>query len=69
MSGSMKLQYGMRSAVTRVLWLYGFLLATTISGVCGDTEPNFMSVRKNVTKEYKSERAIPKEKYFRKCNP
>ncbi|KAI2725329.1 hypothetical protein CBS147333_6408 [Penicillium roqueforti] len=54
----------MRSAVTRVLWLHGFLLATTISGVCGDTEPNFMSVRKNVTKEYKSERAIPKEKYF-----
>ncbi|KAJ5374020.1 hypothetical protein N7517_006026 [Penicillium concentricum] len=58
----------MRSPVTGALWLYGLLLATRISGVCGDTKPNFMSVRKNVTKEYKSEREIPKEKYFRKCN-
>ncbi|KXG53662.1 LicD [Penicillium griseofulvum] len=54
----------MRSPVTGVLWLYGLILATTISEVCGDTEPNFLSVRKNVTREYKSEREIPTEKYF-----
>ncbi|KAJ5170331.1 LicD [Penicillium coprophilum] len=54
----------MRSPTIGVLWLYGLLLATAISGVCGITNPNFMSVRKNVTKEYKSERQIPKEKYF-----
>ncbi|KAJ5206850.1 LicD [Penicillium cf. griseofulvum] len=58
----------MRSPVTGVLWLYGLLLATIISGVCGDTQPNFLSVRKNVTKEYKSEREIPTEKYFRQYN-
>jgi hypothetical protein len=68
-SDYMNIQYRMRSPVTGVLWLYGLILATTISGVCGDTEPNFLSVRKNVTKEYKSEREIPTEKYFRKYNP
>jgi hypothetical protein len=48
------------------LWPYGSLLAIIISGVCADADPNFMSVRKNVTKEYKSKTRIPTEKYFRK---
>jgi hypothetical protein len=60
------LQYRMRSLVA-VCWFYGLLIATTVSGVRGSTEaqPDFMSVRKNVTKEYKSEKNIPTEKYFR----
>ncbi|KAK9854697.1 hypothetical protein MYU51_003933 [Penicillium brevicompactum] len=53
----------MRSSAI-ALWLYGFLLATFVSVVHGDTEPDFMSVRKNVTKEYKSKTHIPTEKYF-----
>jgi hypothetical protein len=60
----------MRSPAT-ACWLYGLLLATIVSGVCGSTEagPDFMSVRKNVTREYKSEKKIPTEKYFREYNP
>ncbi|OQE17492.1 hypothetical protein PENFLA_c024G07483 [Penicillium flavigenum] len=54
----------MRSSVKGIFWFYGLLLTTTISGVCGDIEPNFMSVRKNVTREYKSEGEIPTQKYF-----
>ncbi|KAJ6175646.1 hypothetical protein N7485_002560 [Penicillium canescens] len=55
----------MRSLAT-ACWLHGLLLATIVSGVCGSTgtEPDFMSVRKNVTREYKSEKKIPTEKYF-----
>ncbi|KAJ6080220.1 hypothetical protein N7467_009973 [Penicillium canescens] len=55
----------MRSLAT-ACWLYGLLLAIIVSGVCGstETEPDFMSVRKNVTREYKSEKEIPTEKYF-----
>jgi hypothetical protein len=54
----------MRSLAS-ALWLYASLLATILSGVRGDREPDFMSVRKNVTKEYKSQTHIPTEKYFR----
>ncbi|KAJ6190663.1 hypothetical protein N7519_000684, partial [Penicillium mononematosum] len=58
----------MRSSVKGIFWLYGLLLTTTISGVCGETEPTFMSVRKNVTREYKGKGEIPTQKYFRKFN-
>jgi hypothetical protein len=60
----------MRSLAT-ACWLYGLLLATIVSGVRGstETEPDFMSVRKNVTREYKSEKKIPTEKYFREYKP
>ena len=54
----------MRSSAI-ALWLYGVIFATFVSVVHGDTEPDFMSVRKNVTKEYKSKTHIPTEKYFR----
>ncbi|KAJ5308888.1 hypothetical protein N7508_004267 [Penicillium antarcticum] len=59
----------MRSLAT-ACWLYGVLLAALVSGVCGnnDTQPNFMSVRQNVTGEYKSKKEIPTEKYFRAAN-
>ncbi|KAJ5788513.1 hypothetical protein N7457_003503 [Penicillium paradoxum] len=54
----------MRSPSQAMLWLYGLLLATAISRVCGHTDIHFMSVRKNVTREYKSVREIPTTKYF-----
>ena len=54
----------MRSSAS-ALWLYGFLFATLASVVRGELEPDFMSVRKNVTKEYESKTHIPTEKYFR----
>ncbi|CAG8104666.1 unnamed protein product [Penicillium olsonii] len=53
----------MRSSAS-ALWLYGTLFATLASVVRGELEPDFMSVRKNVTKEYESKTHIPTEKYF-----
>lgn len=49
------------ACVNGVLFLV--LIFTTV--VWGEAEPDFMSVRKNVTKKYESEGHIPTEKYFR----